>query len=71
MPIFEYQCEACERRFDELIRNSADEAWVACPACGSPDVLRQVSAPSIGGTSSSDGTGRASSSGCSPHGGFS
>ena len=46
MPIYEFQCNACGHRFDELMRLS-DPDPAACPACGAPQVQRQVTAPSF------------------------
>ena len=33
MPLYEYQCEACDRRF-ELIRKFSDPPLETCPTCG-------------------------------------
>jgi len=41
MPIYEYQCGKCRRRFEQLVRN-ADEK-VSCPDCNSKEVARQLS----------------------------
>ena len=58
MPIYEYVCGSCERRFERLVRRF-DEA-VACPSCASSAVEKQLSvfavsvsspAPSLGGCS--------------------
>lgn len=46
MPIYEFECEECGRRFDELIAVDADAP--PCPVCGSGRVRRllsQVSPP--------------------------
>ena len=32
MPIYEYRCETCDERFEELVRRPDDT--VACPQCG-------------------------------------
>ncbi|HSS40931.1 MAG TPA: zinc ribbon domain-containing protein [Solirubrobacterales bacterium] len=40
MPIYEFECEECEARFEELV--AADGA-VACPSCGSKRVRRLLS----------------------------
>ena len=32
MPIYEYRCESCAERFEELVRRPDDP--VACPECG-------------------------------------
>jgi putative FmdB family regulatory protein len=48
MPIYEYRCEPCATRFEELVRG-ADPA-VACPDCGSTQVQRLLSSfAGIGG----------------------
>jgi putative FmdB family regulatory protein len=57
MPIFEYRCEKCGRRFEELVLNSS--AKVDCPDCGSGDVEREFSL-----------FASSSVSGCGPSGGF-
>jgi putative FmdB family regulatory protein len=46
MPIYEFECEECGGRFEELV--VADAAAPACPACGSEQtrrLLSQVSPP--------------------------
>jgi putative FmdB family regulatory protein len=55
MPLHDYLCEACGHRQEELIRHDADEEGLACAACGSPRLSRQISAPSPApGSCSSD-----------------
>jgi putative FmdB family regulatory protein len=44
MPIYEFECEECGSRFEELVPGEATE--VACPSCGSARVLRLMSAVS-------------------------
>lgn len=48
MPIYEYRCEACEQKFDKLIRslNRLPET-IHCPHCHSATVNRLISAPVI------------------------
>ncbi|MFZ5427642.1 MAG: FmdB family zinc ribbon protein [Thermodesulfobacteriota bacterium] len=41
MPLYEYQCKACGRRFEELV--SASAGAPPCPACKSADVERILS----------------------------
>ncbi len=41
MPIYEYVCGGCERRFEKLVRRF-DEA-VSCPSCDSASVEKQLS----------------------------
>ena len=35
MPVYEYQCTACEHRF-ELRQKFSDEPATECPTCGGP-----------------------------------
>lgn len=56
MPIYAFECQECHKRFDELIRNATDLADIRCPECGSEEVRREVTAPSLGGgNQTSDG----------------
>ncbi len=44
MPIYEFCCEGCGARFEELVRPSdADNTVPACPECGSKKVGRLLS----------------------------
>lgn len=43
MPIFEYRCEACDMRFEKLIRRESDEHSVLCPKCGDAKVEKELS----------------------------
>jgi putative FmdB family regulatory protein len=42
MPIYEYRCEGCGTRFEELVAASAATA-PPCPACGAADPTRLLS----------------------------
>ena len=42
MPVYEYQCERCEQRFEEYLRTSGAEP-PACPSCGNAAVTRVYS----------------------------
>jgi putative FmdB family regulatory protein len=46
MPLYEYLCEACHRRF-ELIRKFSDPELQECTLCGKGPVQRQISSPAI------------------------
>ena len=46
MPLYEYECEACGRRF-ELIRKFADPPVEVCTLCGKGPVNRLFSSPAI------------------------
>jgi putative FmdB family regulatory protein len=41
MPIYEFECEACGERFEELV--AAGTEAVPCPACGSARTRRLLS----------------------------
>lgn len=55
MPLYEYTCGGCGRRFEELQRIGADARDIACPACGGRDVVKQHStfASSVAGSGGS------------------
>jgi putative FmdB family regulatory protein len=42
MPIYEFECEECGARFEELLTDESAE--VSCPSCGSRRVRRLMSA---------------------------
>jgi putative FmdB family regulatory protein len=42
MPLFDYQCHACGRVFEELVR---DTHKVACPDCDASDPERLMAVP--------------------------
>ena len=46
MPLYEYQCEACHRRF-EVIRKFSDPELQVCALCGQGPVQRLLSSPAI------------------------
>ncbi len=45
MPLYEYECDGCGRRF-ELIRKFSDPPVTSCPTCDGP-VRKLVSSPAI------------------------
>ena len=51
MPLRDYKCEACGHRQEELIRHAEDELELACAACGSRSLTKQLSAPALPGAS--------------------
>src|SRR4051812_32484256 len=46
MPLYEYECEACGKRF-EIIQKFSDEPPDACRVCGKGPVRRLLSSPAI------------------------
>lgn len=63
MPIYEYTCKKCAKKF-ELLRRFSDTAEVTCPRCASVEVERKVSSFSCG-----TGGGYGGGSGCGSGGG--
>jgi putative FmdB family regulatory protein len=43
MPIFEFVCQECGHPFEELLRSAGSVEEVICPACGSRQVMKQIS----------------------------
>ncbi|MBY0505417.1 MAG: zinc ribbon domain-containing protein [Bryobacteraceae bacterium] len=53
MPMYEYRCPECDRRFEKLRRMSEAEQPAECPQCASRTAERQLSgfaAVSVGGS---------------------
>ncbi len=46
MPIYEYQCTACQHQFD-LMQKMSDPATKICPECSQETAVRLVSAASF------------------------
>src|SRR5262245_14558051 len=46
MPLYEYQCEACGKRF-EIIQKFSDPPAETCRVCGKGPVQRLLSSPAI------------------------
>jgi len=46
MPIYEYQCTACQHAFDAL-QKIADAPLTDCPECQQPELKKLVSAPNF------------------------
>ncbi|XOF34727.1 MAG: FmdB family zinc ribbon protein [Candidatus Electrothrix sp. YB6] len=43
MPIYEYVCKDCTKRFEVLTTSSGSAEPVRCPACQSSDVRKEMS----------------------------
>lgn len=43
MPLYDFECEDCGKRFDELLFD--DDELPFCPACGSPRTKQVLSVP--------------------------
>jgi len=53
MPIYEFECLACQTRFELLMRRMSDESSHKCPKCGSSRNRRAMSVFAVGGPSDS------------------
>ncbi|HEU4402153.1 MAG TPA: zinc ribbon domain-containing protein [Candidatus Polarisedimenticolia bacterium] len=63
MPIFEYVCRDCSRRFEQIVMGSTRPA---CPACESEDLEKQLSVFAVstrGGGVPGEGAGACGSCG--------
>jgi len=47
MPIYEYECAACQQRFEHLLKSVTDTPK-SCPACGGKKITKALSAFSVG-----------------------
>lgn len=65
MPIYEYQCEQCQQRFEIITRKSSDTA--ECPTCQGSG--RKVVSTFSAGSSSPAGCGSMGGPGCGSAGG--
>lgn len=43
MPVYEFQCQQCDRAFEELVRSADDAKSVQCPECGARKASRKLS----------------------------
>jgi putative FmdB family regulatory protein len=43
MPLFEYRCGKCGRKFAKLVGMTADSTEPACPNCGSKELTKLIS----------------------------
>ena len=68
MPIYEYTCASCKRKFEQLVRSmsAAGEREVKCPECGSTKTARSMSVFAV---SSSAGSGASDAPTCGRCGG--
>ncbi|MCK6484984.1 MAG: zinc ribbon domain-containing protein [Phycisphaerae bacterium] len=60
MPVFEFQCQACDHAFEELVRSASEASKVVCPECGSKRAARKLSV--FAARSGMDGSAKAASS---------
>ncbi len=56
MPLFEYECKKCGKKFEKLIFSS-DKNPIKCPKCGSEETKKLLSLFSSKGSCGSTSTG--------------
>ena len=69
MPIYEYTCQGCGGRFEQLQRSMSDETKPKCPTCGSPKTARALSVFAVGAESGGKTSGSADAPMCGRCGG--
>ena len=47
MPLYEYQCESCQNRFEKIQKSYTDPPLEICPKCGKGPVRKLISSPAI------------------------
>ena len=64
MPLYEYACPGCGKRFEKLVRRFGDE--VACPACAATDVEKQLSVFAVATAAPASAFAGCGAAACSP-----
>lgn len=67
MPIYEYVCNACEKRFEQFIWSSAEAGEAACPECGARDARRVMSLFGVGRSGGATGAVTSDVAACGPN----
>ena len=52
MPVYEYACDACGKRFELFLRSVSQGSSPVCPHCTSTQVHKSISLFGVGGGSS-------------------
>ena len=47
MPLYEYQCESCQNRFEKIQKSYNDPPLETCPKCGKGPGRKLISSPAI------------------------
>ena len=71
MPIYEYKCDKCGTKFEEIVFPSDNKEIFSCPRCGYKDTKRLISSFTCGSSETTGGLDKSLSKGCIPSGGFS
>jgi len=47
MPLYDFRCPVCGEMSEFLVPSSADGGTLACPSCGSQNLKKLISVPSL------------------------
>jgi len=64
MPIFEFECGACKKRFEALVGQGRKVGDIKCPKCGGSDLNKLFSAFGFKGSSEGNMVSSTSTSAC-------
>ena len=67
MPVYEYVCRGCGQAFERYVQRWSEP--VACPACASGEVEKQLSTFAMAGSGSAGGAMAGGGGGCCGGGG--
>jgi putative FmdB family regulatory protein len=71
MPIYEFKCNECTKKFETILSSNAKISEVTCPKCQSKNIIKTISASSYRLASTSSSIPAGALSGCSTSRGFS
>lgn len=69
MPIYEYTCQSCNARFDQLVRSMSSAEGQTCPKCGSKKTAKALSVFAVGAESAGKSSGASDGPMCGRCGG--
>lgn len=69
MPVYEFTCQSCGRRFEKLFRTMSPKPEADCPECGSRKTVRALSLVNAGDSKARAAKGQAEMPFCGRCGG--
>lgn len=66
MPVYEYSCDACGKKFELFVRSASQSSCPVCPRCSSDQVHKSISLFGVGGASEGGQTAIGASCGPGP-----
>lgn len=57
MPLYEYTCNACRTKFEQLVRTAERDDGIPCPECGSSKTARALSVFAVSADQKGAGSG--------------